>query len=51
MMEPKTYGIIALAVVALLCGMRRRRTGDGVDRDERGDGVSTKGIERWRDGK
>lgn len=28
-MEPTTCGIIALGVLALLCGMRRRRTGMG----------------------
>lgn len=28
-MEPTTCGLIALAVLALLCGMRRRRTGVG----------------------
>ena len=27
MTDPMTHGIIALAVLALLCGMRRRRTG------------------------
>lgn len=37
-MEPTTYGLIALAVLALLCGMRRRRTGDGVDRSDGIDG-------------
>ena len=27
MTDPMTHGIIALAVLALLCGLRRRRTG------------------------
>lgn len=39
-MEPTTCGLIALAVLALLCGMRRRRTGVGMREANR------KGAER-----
>ena len=46
MTDPMTHGIIALAVLALLCGMRRRRTGP-VDANKETLAL----LEIWRAGK
>lgn len=46
MTDPMTHGIIALAVLALLCGLRRRRTGR-VDANKETLAL----LENWRSGK
>lgn len=46
MTDPKVHVLIALAVLALLCGMRRRRTGP-VDANKETLAL----LENWRAGK
>ena len=53
MTDPTTHGIIALAVLALLCGMRRRRTGPSNKSNCRTpeDAATLYQIEEWGTGR